>query len=369
MLLAEAFRMHYAGAAIGTRKACWKALRTFARFVIEDGAIADPADITTEAVGRYLVWLDRQCSPTGEPWSPSTRYGRYLPVKMVLYWAMRNRADCMPEQLDFPYNSFSGRRRTTPVPQRLSASQLKAILRACYAEIEAAWARFEAGRAILARPNDVRISCDRSDMETFIREIHRLGDGIMPRNQMTTALGLPSSRFERHGGARMIAQYLHLTVDTLVPFFLAIAIQTAANPDALRLILRDCQVPHPLDEHRVVIDWAKPRAGATVRRAQRRSFDRRRRYAAPNLIDKVLAMTAPLVAHAPPSERNRMFLIRGSRSGLIRRLARQRSRKCLPKCEPHRKARMRRRRMCCNVVPGRLFRSVCGTAWRMARTD
>ena len=39
MLFADAFRMHYAGAAVATRKACWKALRSFARFVAEDGAI------------------------------------------------------------------------------------------------------------------------------------------------------------------------------------------------------------------------------------------------------------------------------------------------------------------------------------------
>jgi hypothetical protein len=121
----------------------------------------------------------------------------------------------------------------------------------------------------------------------------------------------------------MLAQYLHLTVDTLVPFFLAIAIQTAANPDALRLIGRDCVAPHPLDEHRAVIDWAKPRAGGAVRRAQRRSFDRRRQHAAPNLIDKVLAMTAPLAAHAPPSERDRLFLIRGNRPSGVKPIGSQ----------------------------------------------
>jgi hypothetical protein len=34
---------------------------------------------------------------------------------------------------------------------------------------------------------------------------------------------------------------------------------------------RDCQSPHPLDEHRVLIDWGKPRAGAKV---SARSVDR-----------------------------------------------------------------------------------------------
>ena len=112
------------------------------------------------------------------------------------------------------------------------------------------------------------------------------------------------------GGLRTVSQYFHITTDSLVPFFLAIAIQTAANPDPLRLIKRDCLVPHPLDEHRIIIDWCKPKTGLRLKKAQRRSFDCRRRYAAPNLIEMVLALTAPIVADAPPGQRDRLFLTR-----------------------------------------------------------
>jgi integrase len=261
MLFADAFRMHYAGSAVPTRKGCWKALRAFARFVVEDGAIVVPANLTTEAVGRYILWLDRQRSRAGEPWSTSTRHGRFVHVKMMLTWAMRNRTDHLSAPLSFPYNPFSGRHRT-PVPRRLSAPQLKAALGACYEEIDVAWAGFEDGR--------------------------RSG----------TAESKKPSRSD---------------IRALVPFFLAIGIQTAANPEALRLIRRDCLAPHPLDENRVVIDWAKPRSGSEVRRAQRRSFDRRRPYAAPNLIDRVAAITEPLVVEARPNERDHLFLVRGNR--------------------------------------------------------
>jgi integrase len=163
--------------------------------------------------------------------------------------------------LSFPYNPFSGRHRT-PVPRRLSASQLKVILGACYAEIDAEWTGFEDDR--------------RSD-------------------------AVESKKPSRSD------------IRALVPFFLAIGIQTAANPEALRLIRRDCLAPHPLDENLIVIDWAKPRAGGEVRRAQRRSFDRRRPHAAPNLIDRVTTITEPLVAEARPNERDHLFLVRGNR--------------------------------------------------------
>jgi integrase len=260
-LFADAFRMHYAGATAATRKGCWKALRAFARFIAEDGGITVPANLTTDAVGRYILWLDRQRSGTGEPWSISTRYGRFVHVKTLLIWAMRNRPGRLPISLSFPCNPFPGRHRT-PVPRRLSAPQLKAILGACYAEIDAGREDFE------------------KDPST---------DAVKSRKPRRPHIA-----------------------DAIVPFFLAIGIQTAANPEALRLIRRDCLVPHPLDEDRVVIDWAKPRAGGEVRRAQRRSFDRRRPYAAPNLIDRVAAITEPLVATARPSERNHLFLVRGN---------------------------------------------------------
>jgi len=320
MLLADAFRTSYVGAAAATRKGCWKALRTFARFVVEDGAVVDTADLTTEAIGRYLAWLDRQRSPAGKPWSISTRHGRYLPIKIMLGWAMRNRAEQMPGQLKFPSNPFSGRHHT-PVPRRLSAAELKAILRACYAEIDVAWARFEEGRTILA-PRPEAVDPCRAELETVLLEVHRLSAGMMPWGY--TGLTRRSRELlKRYGGARILMQYLHLTVDTLVPFFLAIAVQTAANPDSLRLIGRNCLAPHPLDAHRIIVDWAKPRAGNSVRRAQRRTYDKRRRYSVPNLVEKVLAMTAPLVAHAPPNERDRLFLIRGNRPAGVGVIANQ----------------------------------------------
>lgn len=260
-LFADAFRMHYAGATAATRKGCWKALRTFGRFAVEDGGIVAPADLTADVIGRYVLWLDRQRSGAGEPWSLSTRYGRFVHVKTLLTWAMRNRPGQLPLSLRFPCNPFPGRHRT-PIPRRLSALQLKAILSACYEEIDAG----------------------RED----------------PRKAPCTGAVKPSKPRGSH-------------VDAIIPFFLAIGIQTAANPDALRLIQRDCLAPHPLDENLVVIDWAKPRAGGEVRRAQRRSFDRRRPYAAPNLIDRVSVMTESLVVEARPSERNHLFLIRGNR--------------------------------------------------------
>jgi hypothetical protein len=66
-----------------------------------------------------------------------------------------------------------------------------------------------------------------------------------------------------------------------------------------------------------MIDWGKPRAGAKVRRAQRRSFDCRRPYAAPNLIDRLLAMTAPLAAQARLQDQASLFLAKSEKTGKV----------------------------------------------------
>ncbi len=107
-----------------------------------------------------------------------------------------------------------------------------------------------------------------------------------------------------------IEGYLHITTDALTAFYIALLIQTAANAGPLRQIKRDCLVAHPLERHRVMVEWTKPRAGGKVKRMQRRSFDNRRPYAAPRLIEKLLAMTAPLLPHVGPSQRDRLFVHR-----------------------------------------------------------
>ena len=85
---------------------------------------------------------------------------------------------------------------------------------------------------------------------------------------------------------------------------IAIGAQTYANPEALRLLRRDCMSEHLVLDRRVVVSWRKGRSN----REQRRSFLRDRSVSAPNLIDRVLAMTERLVPHVPARERSGLFL-------------------------------------------------------------
>ena len=109
---------------------------------------------------------------------------------------------------------------------------------------------------------------------------------------------------QRRGGTGMVSRYLHADPATLIPFMIAIAAQTFANPEALRHMRRGCMSEHLMLDGRVVVSWSKGRAT----RIQRRSFLRDRTLSVPNLIDRVLALTEVLVPHATEAERDRLFL-------------------------------------------------------------
>ena len=310
-LLAEAFRAHWTSAAATTRDLAWRALRLFTRFVVEDGHIHTARDLTTEALGRYVVWLGRLRSPTGgASLSRRTKSVRFNLLRPLVAWVKRHYPERVPSGLELPYNPFPCYRDGERTRTRLPEPHLKAILRACYEEIDIAWTRFQQGRAIVASPTLPPAVLRGEGLARWLWRIHRINNGILPDTTALKQHGIGPGTLRRYGSLHTIAQYLHLTPDTMVPFYLAIAIQTAANPDPLRCITRDCLVPHPLDEHRVIVDWSKPKTAAKFKRAQRRSFDRRRPYAAPNLIDKVLTMSAPLVSCAPPQHRDKLFIVK-----------------------------------------------------------
>ena len=312
-VLADAFQHHHMASAPATRRACWLTLRSFARFAKDDAGVQSTHDLSTATIRRYIGWLDRQTNRAGEPRSLSGRANLLSYLRQLIEWTKRHHPSRLPQRIDFPFRVYSN--RNAQPRRRLPEDQLKAILRACYEDIDAAWERFELGQRSLR--SDAVPTVSTPELHGLIRGLAAVDNGVMPARLSLVAHRFTMSAIARHGGIRTLAGYLHLTSETLLPFYIALAIQTAANPQSLMQFRRDCQQPHPLDESRVIIDWDKTRAGDKFKRAQRRSFDRRRRYAAPNLIDKLLAMTAPLVAQAALRDRERLFLIKGEKSGSV----------------------------------------------------
>ena len=311
--LHRAFIGHYTTKQTCSQRNVWDALKSFGRFTAHDGSVRSMHDMTTAMVNRYKIWLDAQVNRRGEPFTPVTKHHKMSVLRQLVDWTKRNQPESLPARIDFPYNPFPDR-QCKPRPC-LSAAQLKVILRAAYEEVDDAWNRFQTGQKILASAGPVE-GCHLSLCEC-VRIMSAVGGGVMPTTLELLAKKVNITTVNRNGGLRIAASYLHLTPEKLASFFVAIAIQTAGNPEALRQLRHNCQVPHPLDENRITIDWSKGRAGGNKKRAQRRSFDRRLAYAAPILIDRVLAMTEPLRMHAEPESRDSLFLVKSEKTGQV----------------------------------------------------
>ncbi|WP_211237259.1 hypothetical protein, partial [Neisseria gonorrhoeae] len=116
------------------------ALRVFARFAVEDGHVLSAGDLTTAMVGRYIAWLDRQIAgQTNKPWSKGARANVLMQLRQMIDWTKRRHPSRLPSRIDFPWRVWPN--RTADTRPRLGGEDLKAILRACYEELDEAWDR------------------------------------------------------------------------------------------------------------------------------------------------------------------------------------------------------------------------------------
>ena len=321
--LAFAFRHQLADKSDGTRQTFQYNLSWWFRFLDEHDpareVVRSARDIGTATLRAYFAWLGRQ------PLALGSRDRVWSTVKQALAWMRRHRPDLVQPDLELPVNAFPRRNEQARPRAALARPELDAVLATCREEIEASWADFEAGRALLAAADRAVIASaasgelDLKDLGVLLALLVERYGGLFPSRCRFD----PDDRMfwrvrhavVEHGGRARLSRFLHATADTLVPYIVAIAAQTFANPEALRNLRRDCMVEHVMLEGRWLVTWDKGRA----RRPQRRSFLRDRSLSVPNLIDRVLALTAPLVRYVPAADRDKLFLCGGT--GKSRRIS------------------------------------------------
>lgn len=303
--LMVAFRLNDAGATLRTRSTRWRALRRFAAFLVSE-EVTSAGHVNAGTMQRYLAFLARP-DEEGKRFKRPTIATQLGLIRPLLERAEQADPKLFGSALAIPYNPVPGSRIHDSKP-RLPKEDLQTILMACYEEIDTAWARFQRGQAIIAAPDPPPRAARGESLDSAIWRLHRLTGGIAPTWKQLQEAGVAHSRLLRWGWRGGIAEHYHLTTRTVVPFYIALAIQLAANPDPLRLIRRDCLVAHPIDDNRVLVEWLKHKTAPNPK-IQRRSFDVRRPRSAPRLIEMLLAMTEPLIPHVPDRDRERLFLV------------------------------------------------------------
>ena len=304
--LAESFWNQVSVRSDGTLRSYWNGLRTFARFVIETRTVSSLSDVGSSALMRYVEWLNRQRRSDGEPWAKGTRYSAYMSLRALLQWLQRCRPGALGP-ITFPGNPFPWKNRDTIRRKTISAEELRAILKACEQDIAA----FRALREDAERQMEAA-RCEHGNSINTLGELlqvieHHHG-GLLPPLTALRRAAFRSVRQElkKYGGIKRVSLCLYPRAESLLPYYLAILIHTAGNPQAIAELTCDCLQPIPLLDDRELLVWRKGRA----RTPQRRAFRRTDSFEPPTLIREIIQWTRRLRPYAKLEDRNRLFLFR-----------------------------------------------------------
>ena len=304
--LAEAFWSHFGSRSMQQVITLWAQLRFFIRFATESGSPRRLSDVNDELIARYVGWLNLQRRADGKPWTQSARAGAYNTVRGLLRWLARCRPGLLPE-VHFPFNPFPWRNRDSGRVARLPAPQLRAILRACERDITTL-------RALRERGERERIAYRKGDsgahLGAVLELIDRDYDGIVPPiNSLVAARHTPLRLGLIHcGGYRQVEPYLYPRPESLLPYYLALLIHTAGNPQPIAELSCECLRPIPLLDDREMLVWEKRRAAVT----QRRTFRTDDPFGPPVLVREILGWTRRLRPHAPSGMDARLLLFKSA---------------------------------------------------------
>ena len=311
-LLADASQHHLAHLAPETRKAYWSSLCRFSRFARQTRPpLSSVESIDTQLIFRYRDWLYAQTSKkSGDPLAQKTVCIALTVLRNLLRTARDLPGIRLPHEIAFPAHLVPNRVAPPPV-QHLNENQLKTILDQCYVEIAETMSRFKLGQELLSCPSPA----PEHDpvLHQLVHAIADLTTSGFASHEALCSQGYTLRSISKYGGIDSLRSYVAATPNALTPFFLALQIQLAANPEALRKIRRACVRDHPLEDNLRVVFWKKPRAGRRRKRLQQRSFDIRKKHAAPNLIAAVQELTLPLVTRLESTNDVPLFLAPNSR--------------------------------------------------------
>lgn len=308
--LGEAFWSHYGSGLPDTTTASWTRIKVFARFVCQSHAVRSVADLHTEMLARYIEWLNGQSSPNGEPWSKATRSVMYGTLRRLLQWLIRCRPGLLPP-IRYPANPFPRRNREGSRRPKAPVADIRALLRACEQDIE--WLRHERRVADEERRAAPHHDSDPlSSRGALLRAIDDRFGGVVPRSRVLLARGNYRC-YQAVGqyGRRQVESCLYPSIDTILPYYLAILIHSAGNAQAIADLDCDCLQSVPLLEDRELMIWRKPRA-VTM---QRRSFRKSTAFEPPRLVRELLEWTQRLRRHVEAPMKGRLFLVK-SASGI-----------------------------------------------------
>ncbi|MBN3816754.1 hypothetical protein G3N57_09095 [Paraburkholderia sp. Se-20369] len=293
-MLLRALAAEYGHTALSSQKRAFHAVRQFVLF-LQDRRF------------QYLIPLPLTISLDFHKWlmlrpiKSSSKQSIENNVKAMLRWCGRNTTGLIDKNTVFDTPGFvrSPRSRTcTPSP-----AVAKAVLQVCYREIEVIERRLAYGRTLLDGGYE---KSEKNDLLAFaIKDLLAAGNGCIPTQREIGHIGVNlTRRVAACGGLTIIRSFLSLMVRDILPFYLAIVIQTAGNPEGIRLLKVHCITQHPLRDDIEFLSWSKPRSA----RDQRVDFPVKKEWSAPNIVRRLMALNANLRSLAKKDLQDYVFI-------------------------------------------------------------
>lgn len=300
--LADAFWSHYGVRSADSIKSAWSEFQIFDLFVKTSGLNLDVHDVDSALLTRYIEWLNKRCRLDGKPLSQRSRAGPYVVLCKLLRWLIRCRPGILGD-IDFPFSPFPWRDRDCKPIHKISAQQLRDILKACETDI----AQLREARDHARKQS---VSCTGSleslaDLLAYIEQ--RLG-GIIPTDIELRRSGQYRvlTALSRFGGQHAVEPLLYPRSESLLPYYIAILIHTAGNPVPIAELECDCLHALPLLDGRRALVWCKRRTA----HVQRRTFSDDAPFEPPSLVRDIIAWSARIRPMAPVELRDRLFLFK-----------------------------------------------------------
>lgn len=282
---------------LGTRENMFGSANKFFTYLKEVNVLCFK-DFDRKYLSGFALWLDQK------DLSVSSKYGVYLRIE-TYFKEIKKIESLNFQDLKIPANPFKNIKTNRQPPKTLTPEQVKYILSVCYKKIEEIMKEFRVTQEKLI-DLDKLMKYD-FDLKNIYHVVHYFYKkyGYLP---LLTDLPTEEQIYvKKVGGVEEINRRLCPNPGTLLPFYLVLLIELAANSDALRQIKVDCIGEDPLFEDRCFILWDKSRAGSE----QKRNVFKKKKYGAYQMIEFLKELTQHTRKRVEEKYKDFLFVIRG----------------------------------------------------------
>lgn len=246
----------------------------------------------------FALWID------AKDLSVSSKYSIYQRIERYFNEIKKIKALNL-EDLKIPANPFKNIKSSRQPPKILNSEQIKKILSICYAQIDQIMKEFKVTQENLAELDKLGdYQLNRKNLYHVIHYFYKHYGYLPLLNELPVTEQIYVKKI---GGVDEINRRLCPNPSTLLPFYLVLLIELAANSDALRQIKGNCVIEDALFDNRCTIVWNKARAGDE----QKRNVLRNKKYGAYQMIECLKELTKNTRKKVDDKYKEFLFIIRG----------------------------------------------------------